>query len=136
MVSFTFFLKAGALSCVGYPRSLQNCVEVARHLLWDSGALVWPTDSLARRAEGSAKYLVRSLAKLERSYETSPGAQPDRPARGFLPVPIGSAGQLARTLGPVYVCPNCDRSTVSFWRTALRRITDLAHVPAAARSSR
>lgn len=67
---FIHFIPQGwSVELRGLPPILASCVDIARHLLWDSGAVVWPTDSLARRAEGSANHLAKSLAKLRRVHE-------------------------------------------------------------------
>jgi hypothetical protein len=67
---FIHFLPQGwSVELRGLPGILGKSVEVARHLLWDSGLVVWPTDTLSRRAAGSAKRLSTALGKLERSYE-------------------------------------------------------------------
>ena len=64
-----FFPQGWSVELRGLPHILSACAEVASHLLWRSDAVVWPTDSLSRRAEASANHLAKSLVRLRKSYE-------------------------------------------------------------------
>lgn len=67
---FIHFMPQGwSIELAGFPRLVLTCLEAARHLLWNSGAIVWPTDTLSRRAMGSANHLEKSLIRLQDAYE-------------------------------------------------------------------
>ena len=59
-----FVPQGWSIELAGLPQIISSCVEVARYIMWDSGAVIWPSASLSTRARGSANHLVRALSRL------------------------------------------------------------------------
>ena len=60
-----FSPRGWSIEIAGLPHIVSACTDVTNYLLWDSGAVVWPTESLSRRAKSSASHLRKSLTKLK-----------------------------------------------------------------------